>query len=33
MGSEDFQVNLERAFQFYYDACNYNLPDAYKHVG
>jgi TPR repeat protein len=25
--------HLERAFNYYYEACNYGLPQAYTHVG
>jgi TPR repeat protein len=32
-GSHDLRANNERAFQYYYEACNHNIPEAFYRLG
>jgi TPR repeat protein len=32
-GSHDLRANNERAFQYYYEACNHNIAEAFYRLG
>jgi TPR repeat protein len=32
-GGQDLNPNYQKAFEYYYEACNFGIPEAYTHLG